>query len=377
MFLGVLVHSSHADLGSGDYGAIRFTSETFRMACFYMISGYFSLLVLEKLSFPDFLKRRSIMIVVPAILCVSLLVPITNNWMRIYYVENASELEYLTSWMGHAWFLVVLFFYTLTALPMLQCLKLSVRLLRSFLPLFLAQLGVIAGLVIVSIFAKKIASKILPSGANYTDLHFLAGAYFNFLPYFVIGLMMKFWLNVYHSIHQKIGLWFGLACLLIPLKYLLSNIKVTSFFDYFTVNLVTHCASICISFALFAAAVRLIKKPNKLIKVTSESAYTVYVFHYFFVAGVLLTAQRVGIDPWMQFILAFVSASALGVLIHFLLVQKLPLAAFICNGRMKPSPVTQQLSRNRSHALTGNPSRLQAARDYSGKDSTKSSTVPS
>lgn len=41
MVLGVLVHASHADFDNGEYEIIRFLSGSFRMACFFIIAGFF------------------------------------------------------------------------------------------------------------------------------------------------------------------------------------------------------------------------------------------------------------------------------------------------------------------------------------------------
>src|SRR3954465_8027932 len=42
MFLGVLVPASHADYDLSQFGWVRFFSGSFRMACFFLVSGYFA-----------------------------------------------------------------------------------------------------------------------------------------------------------------------------------------------------------------------------------------------------------------------------------------------------------------------------------------------
>src|SRR6185503_10344572 len=67
MLLGVVVHASHADYDLGSYEPIRFLSGSFRMACFFIISGYFSAAMLARYPAGDFLRRRLLALGVPAL----------------------------------------------------------------------------------------------------------------------------------------------------------------------------------------------------------------------------------------------------------------------------------------------------------------------
>src|SRR6187431_1732779 len=107
MLLGVLVHASHADYDLGRYEWLRFFSGSFRMACFFIISGYFAPALLERYGTRAFLERRLITLGVPALFCVIVLNPPAISAVWEYFATAPVPSEPTINWHVHAWFLLV------------------------------------------------------------------------------------------------------------------------------------------------------------------------------------------------------------------------------------------------------------------------------
>lgn len=335
MFLGVVVHASHADFDLGDYEGIRFASGTFRMACFFIISGFFSVLVLEKSSWRDFLWKRTVMLGVPAVLCVLLLVPITVDLMQTYFLEGRATTKPHSGWMGHAWFLFVLLAYTLLLAPLKRLIEVTVPLFARVMPLALSQCLVLLGAIGFSMLAAKVVLKFGPQIAFYKTWGFLLTSVFNYLPYFLLGMMMFKWQNIYRRLHAHPFTWSAYAALFIAAKYHLSQHEITTTYQHLLYMTVSHCTAIFTSAALFSVGLRFLGQSNPLVRAMSESAYTVYIFHYIIIAWVLVELQRLGIAMPVRAAAALFAAIILGMAFHARVVKRFSLVALLCNGRLQ------------------------------------------
>jgi glucan biosynthesis protein C len=335
MFLGVLVHASHADYDLGQYEAIRFISGSFRMPCFFIIAGFFSVMVMEKVEFSNFLKTRVVMLGVPALICVMVFVPVTVAWMKIYFHEGGAETIPHSGWMGHAWFLFVLLGYTVALGPLKLVVELSVRWFEKLFGETLSQALFFVALVLIIMFISKVVHKFGPFLPYYTEWKFLVSATISNLPYFVLGVMMYRWPGIYSILHRHLWSWITLALLSIFTMYYLAQNEITSTAQhiiYMTVSYLTACA---VSAALFSISSRLLTKHNATVRLFSESAYTVYIVHYIIVAWILVELQRVDVGLLPRMLMAFLIASIVGVLIHVYVVRRFPLISLLLNGRFR------------------------------------------
>lgn len=339
MFLGVLVHASHADYDLGDYDLIRFVSGSFRMPCFFIIAGYFSLLVMNKTPLSSFFQKRLVMLGIPALTCVLILVPMTVSWMTVYFSEGGSDTTPHSGWMGHAWFLFVLIVYTLLLRPLQYGVEATVGLLSSRLGEYKSQILFFLLLVLAVMFVGKVVQKFGPLLPYYPEWKFLVSAIIGNLPHFILGMMMYKWSNVYAFLHGRMWLWISFAFLAVFAKYQLSQDEITSTMQHLIYMMVSYIAAYTASAALFSVSSRLLTRHNPLIRLFSESAYTVYIVHYIIIAAALVAMQRAGVDLLPRMLSAFVLASIVGVLIHIFLVKKVSLFAFLLNGRRLSSTV--------------------------------------
>lgn len=339
MFLGVLVHASHADYGLGNYELIRFISGSFRMPCFFIIAGFFSVMVMDRAELSSFLKKRLIMLGVPALTCVLVLVPVTVNWMMIYFAEGGAETTPHSGWMGHAWFLFVLLAYTVALLPLRTFVDVAIGWLTALFGMRISQVLFFILLVLGVMFSAKVVQKFGPLIPYYPGWKFLVSSLIGNLPHFVLGMMMYRWSNVYSFLHSNMSLWLIVALLSVFAKYELAKDEITSTLQHLIYMAVSYVTAAAVSAALFSVSSRLLTKHNAAIRLFSESAYTVYIVHYILIAGTLIVLQRVGLNMLPRMLIAFLVASVAGVLIHIFLVKKSSLVALLLNGRSRPIPV--------------------------------------
>ena len=335
MLLGVLVHASHADYDLGRYEWLRFFSGSFRMACFFIISGYFAPMLLERYGLRTFLWKRLVVLGVPAMFAVLVLNPPAIAAIWEYFGTAPVPTEPTINWHVHVWFLFVLMAYMLAT------------------PLILRALGPVArqrtegsgrvealGLVVVTALsgvALKLVEKI---GAHYDSYSLYAGVLepvFANLPFFTLGIMMRRSRPVFAWVHSRPWLWAGCALMLLVARHSAERVEIRSTVEHLAHLGVDFACGFTCSFALLGVAQRLIKRPSRGVELVSESAYTVYIIHYLVIAVVLVQTQRWGLDVPARALIAALVAGAVGFGVHLGLVRRVRLAAFLLNGRLPAS----------------------------------------
>ncbi|SHF22937.1 Acyltransferase family protein [Microbulbifer donghaiensis] len=333
MFLGVLVHSSYADYGTESLDIIRFISDSFRMACFFVISGYFSAMIYEKQGTVNFYANRMPLLLIPALFCTTLLVPITNHWMHLYFSNYDSSALFISGWMGHTWFLYVLLLYTLVT----PIIVIGLRMVSDTQGQGPSGNILLATLFILIVFGSIASLKILHKFGHllplYETFDLLLSATFIYLPYFVLGIYMRLNYHLFNFAHKYRNFWLPLAIGLIIYRYSLADLQLTNTVQHIFAMSVDYVTAIAISFALFSLTSHYLKKPNSTIRLLSDSSYTVYILHFIVIAAVLLFTQKIHLPISIRFSAAAVIATFAGVLIHILLVRRYWIIKLILNGR--------------------------------------------
>ncbi|MFV8782348.1 acyltransferase family protein [Microbulbifer sp. SA54] len=341
LFLGVFYRSAHADAGAGDYDFVREASGAFRMACFFIISGYFSVYLLERKGNFSFLKSRTIMLLTPALVCVVLLVPITNEWMLTYYAIEGAESKFEVFWQQHAWFLIVLLIFTIPLKFVVQSIQWVVNWLSLYMPLTVARILLFLALVIGCILFKKFVLAGFMWGIPFSHIYgYSIWAATTYFPYFVLGIFMYLWRDIYVRFNTGCVMWGVIALLVVAgYAYLLSaglTLGVVSkdlhllrstlfFYDY--------VLAIAISLFLFSVSARFLDKDFWIVRIMAQSAYTVYIVHFTLVAWFLLVMQSAGMSMNMRMVLSAIATCGVGILFHFLIVKRLKVASLLFNGK--------------------------------------------
>jgi glucan biosynthesis protein C len=334
MILGVFVHASHADYDLGRYQAVRFVSGSFRMACFFLISGYFSAAMLDRYTVRDFLRRRLLALGVPALFSVLVLNPPALTAMQHYFATAPVAVEPVVNWHLHVWFLFVLMVYSLAARPLLGACQAAASLLAR---LRLAKYGEALALILLTAVASvglKAFEKwgpALPAFDQYSEI--TCSAVEN-LPYFACGLLMQRAPRVFRFAHARPWFWGVVALGLLGPRWWLEQQAITTTAQHLLHLAVDFTTAFACSFALLSIAERWVRRPRRWVTLTAASAYTIYIVHYLFISLALVQAQRWGFPQPLRAATAALVALGAGYAIHFGVVERVPLVALLLNGRL-------------------------------------------
>ena len=342
LFVGVFYRSAHADAGAGDYDFVRDASGAFRMACFFLISGYFSVALIERKGTWTFLKGRLVMLTVPALVCVVLLAPFTAEWMASYYSQVDANKDFRMFWMYHAWFLFSLLVYTLILNQIVWISKESVVWLSRFMPEGVARILFFVAVVVVCALSYKV---ILPSFMWDIPYIHLVGLFVlisvQHFPYFLLGVFMFLWRDVYDRFNSGYLRWGLVAAVCI-----VGSVILTLASDYyqgagtwahlleFFATIYEYLLAILLSIFLCAFGARFLDKDFWVVRVMSQSAYTVYVVHFIIVAFLLFALQKLGLPMDARMLLSAIGACLGGMLFHFAIVKRFRIAALLFNGKL-------------------------------------------
>jgi glucan biosynthesis protein C len=334
MILGVFVHASHADYDLGDYEAIRFFSGSFRMACFFLISGYFSAAMLDRYGDGQYLRRRLLSLGVPALFAVLVLNPPALAAMQHYFATAPVPTAPIANWHLHVWFLFVLMLYSLSARPLLRAWQLLAGWFTRFVGAGYAEALGVALITAVASVALKVLEKwgtALPAFDQYSEI--LCSAVED-LPYFAFGLLMQRSERVSRFAHARPGLWGALALALLGPRYWLELQPITTTPQHLLHLALDYTTAFACSFALLSAAQRWVRSAQRWVTLTAASAYTIYIVHYLVISLALLYTQRWGFGQPLRAAVAALLALAVGYGVHFGLVERVPLVALLLNGRL-------------------------------------------
>lgn len=342
LFVGVFYRSAHADAGAGDYDFVRDASGAFRMACFFLISGYFSVALIERKGTLPFLKGRLVMLTVPALVCVILLAPFTAEWMASYYNQANSNKDFKMFWMYHAWFLFSLLAYTLILNYTVRFSKFSVDLLSRRMPESVARIVFFSAVVLVCALSYKV---ILPSFMWDIPYIHLIGLFVlisvQHFPYFLLGVFMFLWRDVYEKFNSGYIRWglVALVCIggsialsLVTDYYQVSGAKL-HILDFFA-TIYEYLLAILLSIFLCAFGARFLDKDYWIVRVMAQSAYTVYVVHFIIVAFLLFVLLDMGVPMDARMALSAIGACLGGVLFHFAVVKRFKVTSLLFNGKL-------------------------------------------
>lgn len=337
MILGVFVHASHADYDQGSYEPLRFLSGSFRMACFFIISGYFSAAMLERYTLGDFLRRRLLALGLPAAVCVFVLNPPALTAMRQYFATAPVAVEPTVNWHLHVWFLFVLMLYSLIARPLSSLWQAaSGALVRVLGPGFAEALG-LALLTAVASVALKALEKWGPSLSAFDQYAEISFSALENLPYFACGLAMQRSPRIFRFAHARPWAWAVAAIGLLGSHYWLEQREISTTPQHLLHLTLDFATAFACSFALLSAAERWIRRPRRWVTLTAASAYTIYVVHYLCISVLLVLTQRWGFSQPLRAVTAALGALGVGYAVHFGLVERFSLAALLLNGRLPRS----------------------------------------
>ncbi|HVZ32210.1 MAG TPA: hypothetical protein VG963_07290, partial [Polyangiaceae bacterium] len=152
-------------------------------------------------------------------------------------------------------------------------------------------------------------------------------------PYFAFGFLMHLSPAAFAFAHRRTPGWSVLAIGLLVVRYFSEQQPITTTPQHLLHLSIDYSAAFACSFALLGTVQRLVTEPRRWVRLTSESAYTVYIVHYVLIAVCLVQTERLGFSLPERAACAAAVSLAGGLAAHFLLVRSFPLFAFLLNGR--------------------------------------------
>lgn len=314
------------------------TIHLFRMPSFFVVSGFFCIILMKKYGTRVFFKNRSIRIGLPFITTAVLL----NSLQEFILVQNGWQTfefkKYIQGgWISHLWFLVNLLVYYIIAivaqLTFFKCYPNAGKSITSFLQrtpksIWLMLLPCIS---IVILASNKIGFPLYSNiyGILYTNSILI------YLPYFFFGTLLgsnTALLNKFASMNLYI-----LISSLIILRPIFSLTVEPKGLGMTILNEYLFSLSTWISVAIcFSFFYRFFNKYSKRALLLSNASYTVYLFHQLIVIAlgvVFINSGRELLQGTSGLILLVSIALPLSFGAHFWLINRVRLLAFLFNGK--------------------------------------------
>ena len=347
MLWGVFVHSATV----GDFGVIALvqqSSNLFRMALFFMISGFLGSLLLERQTWNRFWAGRMRNLLVPLLFGLLVLNPPTLwlvyahfnegpvTWGRIWYEATNQNSGGPTglSWHLHLWFLISLLFYVLIAPLVIGILRgLSSVLDEGFFTKRLHRLA--APWIAVAIIALgTVTLRVAVEGteAFFGQMPWLVRVTATYLPFYLFGMLLQSSPALQSAVLTPSWLLGGTVVAF----YLASR---NLWFDNLVASAISESAlgamRAWLSITFISFGQRWISGRNRLSDLFSRSIYTVYILHYGIIyLLVFLLEDRVSFQSPSVYLGLGLTTTVLGLLFHSFIVARSRTLTFLLNGRL-------------------------------------------
>ena len=347
MMLGVVIHSAQIFNPAQSWliGSERTTFlaaylvefiTTFRMPAFFVVSGFFCFLTLQKYAPRKFLTLRLKRILIPLLSTAIILnsiqtaVLIESEWL------NTNWQSYLTKggYISHLWFLTNLIIYFIAAFLISTLFPQQLAGLGRVITVLEEKLPLAAFLLLLPIASIAILATNKIGFPLYSNIAGVFSTYsiFIYTPYFIFGVALGFSKNLlsrfstFNPLASLITIAGSLAILhlLQPSQGALLEISNV----YFSSLICWASVSLCFYFFY-----NMLNSSSQAWLFLSDASYTVYLFHHLFVISLGLTLTKLNLPPIavMTSIIAITIGSTL--LLHNYFVLKVKPVRFLFNGK--------------------------------------------
>jgi len=306
----------------------------FTLTSFFIMSGFFAAMSIQKVGSQKFIKIRIKRILIPIIVTALTLnslqayLLIQNGWMEFELLEYIKK----GVWVSHLWFLInlVIYFFILYV-----CVKFFKPILKKivtiidmiFLKTHISIILFLMSLLTVLLIATMSLISRYWGFSEIINLHAIAF----YLPFFFLGILMYFNKQMLEKF-TKVSIS---TLLIIFVSFILSNY----FMDlegrlykslYFFFLTIVHFFTSALCFHFFY---KYANSKSKTLLFLSESSYSVYLFHHVLVIGVGLLFIRYEIGDISGMLLLVFVVGMMSLLIHSLLISKINILSLLFNGK--------------------------------------------
>jgi hypothetical protein len=313
----------------------------FFMGLLFLIAGYFVPASYDKKGALKFIKDRFIRLGIPTLVYMVIINPFIEIVIMNYY--KVSGIGYLTSYAkylvsidfirgtGPLWFTLALLIFSIVYALIMKIINPKININKKDFPSFLKILMLI---VLISFFAFLIRI-FLPIGTNILNMQLC-----NFSQYiilFIVGIKCKrneWFEKIDYAIRGKLWLISALTLgIILWSVIMILGGALTSGFDVFMGGLHWQSVAYCLweSFVSISMSIGLITffrekfdEQNKLFKIMSDNAFSVYVFHAPIVVAITLLFSSVHLIPVLKSIMMSIIIIPICFLIINFTIWKIP-----------------------------------------------------
>lgn len=301
-----IVHSGEGVRGFAQLGQAL---HLFRMPAFFLVAGYFAMLLLARREPAAWLKSRIVRLGVPFVTSLLVLVPLMNLACELSNFAWSDALaswrrNLLTSggyWIRHLWFIIVLLYFSAAAtwLSMrsdrvrggIVPARIDTALARWFLPAFVAVamlIGAWEALALEGFYAAGLATMV-PQQILRLDETII------YAPWFLLGgLLVRARLTMERACRFSWPL--AAIALAATAAWLWLHHDVAPMTERF----VGTIAAMAITQVLVAGARALLDRPLPTIRTLTDASFVIYLFHLPVIVLLVWLAQSLGVPPLVK-----------------------------------------------------------------------------
>jgi glucan biosynthesis protein C len=355
MMLGIVLHSAQlynprtawvmkAPQVSDFFAGLVAIVSIFRMPVFFMVSGFFCLMTLQKYGSGKFLNVRLRRIVLPMIV-----VGCTFNLFQTFILSEYKNTPFTlqdywsgTKWLGHMWFLLYLtlyfmfvafvasFFYRIKVISALAVWLLD-RLEQLPLLLLIFLLGFSGPFI-------QLLVKFFPFSDDFHGLLYWSDVLYYF-QFFLLGIvfynrktLLARFTNFPLSATLVICVILGFSKWLLSAGIVVLRGKLGKVIDSYLLNILSLVAG-AVCFHLFY---RFGNYGSKLFNYLSDAAYSVYLVHHLLVVIIGIAIVKIGFSVWAGYTMLLVSVAVFAIGFHEM-VRRFIVLRLLFNGRLSKS----------------------------------------
>jgi glucans biosynthesis protein C len=329
---------------------------SFRMPVFFLISGYFCPLILERRGADAFLASKVRRIVIPLVSAAVLINTAQNYLLHVQRHGQLSIRDYLGSaaywetwingeWVWHLWFLINLLVYFLLAYLLARLTRGGVAAVARRSSMGITRAMALAGLVLllplVNLAIDAVAyllpwtQRRVPFGI--ISLHTVL----QYVPYFAFGAICYYRESLLRAFTglpwQAFLIW---ACAFVAYVHLPERpdeLPLLVLRRYVAFVLAWLGASLLLR--LFQV---LIDSSSRLATIGVDASYTIYLFHHLLVLGLGLGLMRLDWNPYLEYALIVTLTTMATLVLHYSLIARSRWLSMLFNGTDPTrSPVNQ------------------------------------
>jgi glucans biosynthesis protein C len=331
---------------------VAWFSHLFRMPLFFLVSGFFALLLIEKRGIQSFIKNRSLRIALPfAIFLPICLVAVMGTlvWATKAIENPSSFIVFIKSSLQnpsaekppfstmHLWFLFNLFQFCLV-ITVLVKYGLYQSKVATWLSSKIGLLVIFPILLVPSLYMVTIpqpaAERLYPEiwSYGYYGLFFFFGGLFytdkNLLdrikPF--VWVLLTVSIGLYAFVYQQMPVWTSIE------DAIMANMKVEYTVSHLMVALAEAFISVYMTLVCMVSGKILLDKQSTWLRFISDSSYWVYILHIpllFYVQYLLLDVDT---NLWVKFAISSFGVLFAGFISYVLFIRWTPIG-WMLNGR--------------------------------------------